>query len=79
MFTFTIKAFFESEKKAVASFGAISPELNQRHERRSKTTMSIEGKNLVLGVDAFDKKSLKASINSYLRLLGLSISASEVL
>lgn len=78
-FSFKLSAVFENQKTAEVVFDAVFPEIGGRHEKRSKTLLSRHGKTLTLSVSALDKKALRASVNSYLKLFDLSISALEVI
>ncbi|GEM_PF-3252087 len=78
VFSFALRAVFESQEKAGIVFSALQPELNQKHERGSKAQMNLEGNSVVFSIEALDKKSLKASVNSYLKLFDLSVRSLEV-
>jgi len=67
-----LKLFFGSEKEAGIVFGSISPELHGSHERRSVTSMDINKNVISLKIDANDSTALKASLNSYMKLIALS-------
>lgn len=56
---------------------AISPELSSAHEKRSKTTMNINKNVLSLEINASDLTALKASFNSYMKLIILCNSLQE--
>ncbi|MBI4044410.1 MAG: KEOPS complex Pcc1-like subunit [Candidatus Diapherotrites archaeon] len=77
--SFTLSAVFENPETASVVFEALSPETGGRHEKRSSTTLSRHGKIVVVAVSALDKKALRASINSYLKLFDLSVTALEVI
>lgn len=78
-FSFKLSAVFDSKKTAQVVFDSLFPEIGGRHEKRSQTLLSKQEKTLVLSVSALDKKALRASVNSYLKLFDLSISALEVI
>lgn len=76
-FSLKIRLFFVDEKKAQAAFLAVSAETGQKHEKRSKTLMNINKNVVLLKIIALDAPALKASVNSYLKLLLLSEKLSE--
>ncbi|MDO8634134.1 MAG: KEOPS complex subunit Pcc1 [archaeon] len=78
-FSFKLSAVFENPQAASVVFEALHPEIGGRHEKRSSTILSRHGETLVLSVSALDKKALRASINSYLKLFDLSLLALEVI
>lgn len=78
VFSFVFKAFFDSAQKANAVYSALKPELNQRHEKNASTKIECVSNVLEIRVFSSEKKSLKASINSYLRLFELSVKTLEV-
>lgn len=78
-FSFRLSAAFNTDKDAGVVFDALFPEMGGKHEKRSKTTLSKQGNVVFLKVSAMDKKALRASINSYLKLLDLSIQSLEVI
>lgn len=78
LFSFTVSAVFSSAKDAAVVSAALTPELNQKHERNSKTTMGLSENVLSIEIFSPEEKSLKASVNSYLKLLDLSVKSLEV-
>ena len=70
--------FFENEKKAKIALCAVQVELGQKHEKRSITFMNINKNIVLLKIMAQDSSALKASLNSYLKLLNLSENLLEV-
>ncbi len=79
-FVLSARLFFESKKKAQAALESVKVELGEKFEKRSKTKMGlVGGENAVLvNIDSFDAKSLRASANSYLKLFLLSEKIMEV-
>ena len=78
-FSFAFKAFFDSKQKASAVFNALKPELSNRHEKNAVTKIDCVQNVLEIRVFSSDKKHLKASINSYLKLFELSVKSLEVI
>ncbi len=70
---FVLRAIFDSKKIAVAVFESLQPELNLRHEKNSFTKMKLDGFVLSIKIFSSEKNSLKASVNSYLKLFDLSV------
>lgn len=66
-----IKLFFPGEKEARMLLSAVSPEIGNKFERRSRTKMNINKNVLSLKIDALDLTALRASANSYLRFIAL--------
>jgi tRNA threonylcarbamoyladenosine modification (KEOPS) complex Pcc1 subunit len=68
----TIECIFDSQKDAKNVFLALQPELNNTHEKRSKIKMQTNKKLLVMNVIAEDLTALKASVNSYCKLIWIA-------
>ena len=64
-----LRLFFPTEKEAKIIFRSISPELHGKHEKRASTIMDINKNVLSLQIDATDATALKASLNSYMKLI----------
>ena len=71
-FSLNLRLFFPDEKQAGMVFRSISPELHGKHEKRAATNMDINKNVLSLNINASDATALKASLNSYLKLIILS-------
>ena len=67
MFRGVVEIGFESESAAQKAFAAMKAELPEHS--RSKAALEVSGKTLVLRVDADDVVALRASLNTYLRLV----------
>ena len=69
----TVKLNFASEKQLQIVLQALKPETKSSSSSRSKVEMKSEGKCLVLNFMTKDTSALRASINSYLRLIDIAI------
>ena len=63
----TLVLNFPSAKAAKAAYGALEAEADFSH--RGKSRVSLSGKSVRVGIEADDPVSLRASLNSYLRLM----------
>ncbi len=72
-----IKLPFESEKFLLAIENALCPEAHQQKGTRSKATIAIQGRNLLLEVESEDTVALRTSLNAYLRWINSAISVLE--
>ncbi len=72
-----VKLPFESEKFLLAIVNALSPEAHQQKGARSKATVVIQGRNLLLDVESEDTVALRTSLNAYLRWINSAISVLE--
>ena len=68
-YSLQLKISFPDIKHAKIIFDAISPELHGKHEKRAFTSMDINKNVLSLNINASDATSLKASLNSYMKLI----------
>jgi KEOPS complex subunit Pcc1 len=68
-----IRLNFSSEKQLQVVLQALKPETETSSTHRSKLYMITEGQSLVLDFRAKDTSALRASINSYLRLIGVAM------
>ncbi len=62
---------FNSENAALCAYNAVLPEINRLSGWRSKAQMHTNKNVVSLKVLSEDGPALKASVNSYSRLLGL--------
>jgi len=69
---------FSDEKSAESAVKAVSVELNNLFEKRSKTTITTNKNVVSLKIDAEDDSSLKASLSSYSRLIELCKKISKI-
>lgn len=63
----TLRLNFQSEKPAKAAYRALLQEADFSHRGGSK--VKLQGKSVVVEIKADDPVSLRASLNSYLRLM----------
>jgi len=68
-----IRLNFSSEKQLEAVLGALRPETETSATPRSKVHMKTEDQSLILEFRARDTSALRASMNSYLRLIGVAM------
>jgi len=73
----TIRVKLASEKHVEIVFDALEPETRSSPSKRSRTFLDKEDDTLVLRFEARDTTALRASINSYLRWINLTISILE--
>ncbi len=64
---------FEDLKQAKIVMKALEPEINSSPSERSTVELNLTGKILSVDITASDATSLRASINSYLRWIMLSM------
>ena len=62
-----VEFHFQSEREAETVFKSLLPEIEVSKPRRSNVCSLLEGKVLILKVDAKDTTALRAVSNSYLR------------
>ncbi len=60
----------EKESRLVKK--SVSPDLDSRHEKRSRVEINTDKKNIVISIEAKDRAALRASVNSYLKSIVLS-------
>jgi len=65
----TVEVGFKSEAEAKAALRALKSDVAEYE--RSKPSIAIKGKEVVLTVKATDVVALRASLNTYLRLLSV--------
>ena len=68
-----IRLNFSSEKQLQVVLQALKPETETSSTGRSEVHMTVEGLCLVLDFRAKDTSALRASVNSYLRLIGVAM------
>lgn len=54
-------------------YNSIRPEISYAHNERSVSKIMLEGKDIVIKIISHDVVSLRASINSYVRWIDLSL------
>ncbi|MFH1752109.1 MAG: KEOPS complex subunit Pcc1 [archaeon] len=57
---------------------SIKPETNNKHEKRSIIKFKKLEQGIILNIKALDLTALRAAVNSYLRLINVSIKMQEV-
>jgi len=68
-----IRLNFSSEKQLQVVLQALRPETETSATPRSKVHMKTEDQSLILEFRARDTSALRASMNSYLRLIGVAM------
>lgn len=63
----------DSAHDAEIVYNSIKPEITYAHNERSSSEISLEDKNIVIRIFSRDIVSLRASINSYIRWINLSL------
>jgi len=74
-----IRLNFSSEKQLKAVLGALRPETETSSTPRSKVHMKTEAQSLILEFRAKDTSALRASMNSYLRLIGVAMNLQSLI
>lgn len=64
---------FDSRDEAEIIYNSISPEIEYEDNDRSKAIISLKDNSIVISIRSKDIVSLRASINSYIRWINLSI------
>jgi len=73
-----IRLNFSSEKQLKVVLGALRPETETSATPRSKVHMKTEDQSLILEFRAKDTSALRASMNSYLRLIGVTMNIQKL-
>ena len=73
-----IRLNFSSEKQLKVVMEALRPETETSSTPRSRVEMKAEGHCLILEFMATDTSALRASLNSYLRLIGVAINLQKL-
>ena len=68
-----VRLKFSSKKQLKVVLHALKPETETSSTHRSKVYMTTEAQTLSLDFRAKDTSALRASINSYLRLIGVAM------
>jgi len=69
---------FSSEKQLHVVLQAVKPETEKSSTSRSKVHMTVECQSLILDFTAKDTSALRASINSYLRLIDMAMNLQKL-
>lgn len=59
----------QQPSKAESIYSALAPDLKKLEEKNERLEMKVSGQNLAFSVEAGDLASLRANVNSYLRLV----------
>ena len=73
-----IRLNFSSEKQLKVVLEALKPEIETSVASRSKVDMKAKGQGLILEFRAKDTSALRASLNSYLRLIGVAMNLQKI-
>lgn len=68
-----------SEAQLKILLQALIPETRQSSTSRSKVSISGEGKLMMIRIEAADTSALRATVNSYLRWVGIAKRTHEVM
>lgn len=74
----SLKLEFPGQKTAKHIHDSLLVELGKGHERRSKTSVMVNNNILSLEIHSADKTAMKASINSYLKLIAMCDSLKKI-
>jgi len=69
---------FQDVKQAEIVLKALEPEVDSSPSKRSRVELNLTGKVLDINITASDATSLRASVNSYLRWIMLSLDVLNV-
>lgn len=64
---------FDNEKQAQLIYDSIVLEFNTAPDYRSSMDLSVNGRNIIINIDAQDSTSFRASINSAIKWIKLSL------
>ena len=64
---------FESARQAEIIYDSILLEFETAPDYRSSMTLDLEGSNIVINIDAEDSTSFRASVNSAIKWIKLSL------
>ncbi len=73
-----VRLEFLSEKQLKVVLESLKPETETSSTNRSKVNMKSENQSLILVFNAKDTSALRASMNSYLRLIGVAINLQKL-
>jgi len=73
-----VRLKFSSEKQLQVVLQALKPEIDTSSTHRSKVHLTTENQSLVLDFRTKDTSALRASMNSYLRLIGVAINLQKI-
>lgn len=64
---------FDTSQDAEIIYNSISPEIELENNNRSRTTITLNDNIICININSEDVVSLRASINSYVRWIKLSM------
>lgn len=64
---------FDNSKQAELIFTSVLPEISSSPSQRSRMTMDLQGRNIQINIKAADATSFRASLNSSLKWIILSL------
>jgi len=64
---------FDTTHDAEIIYNSISPEIELENNNRSRTTITLNDNSICININSDDVVSLRASINSYVRWIKLSM------
>jgi len=73
-----VRLEFLSDKQLKVVLEALKPETETSSTNRSKVNMKSENQSLILVFNAKDTSALRASMNSYLRLIGVAMNLQKL-
>ena len=73
-----VRLNFSSEKQLQVVLQALKPETETSSTHRSKVRMTTEAQSLILDFRAKDTSALRASMNSYLRLIAVAMNIQKI-
>ena len=73
-----VRLNFSSEKQLQVVLQALKPETETSSTHRSKVHMTTEAQSLILDFRAKDTSALRASMNSYLRLICVAMNIQKI-
>ena len=77
-YSLKLNLFFGNSKDAKIAHDSASVDMGNAFELRSKTTVKLKKDMLAIDIKAKDLTALRASLNSYLKSIALSINLLEV-
>ena len=70
---------FDNSKDAKIIYDSIILEFNTAPDYRSSMTIELEGKNILINIDAEDSTSFRASINSAIKWINLALEINNLI
>ena len=76
-YTLNLELAFPSRKLAGAVKESLTPEMNEKHEHRSRISLKVKNSTLSLIINALDKRAFQASASSYVSLIAFMTALHE--